>query len=235
MCAMTETATEAQLQATPSPVPRRTKRPSWLDLRLVTGVILVLVSVLVGALVISAADQRDPVWAVAHDVAAGTVLQGRDIRQVDVRLGSSSELYVPGTMAVIGEAIKQPLRAGQLLAKSDIGAADNGVTVTIPIQPENAPKIASGNRITVWLTTKACRGVVVLSGVTVQDVRAPGSGALTASTTVNVLVTLSSADAKRTVTALSILDAVIRAGVLSPDQRPEQASTDLDGCVGTTQ
>jgi hypothetical protein len=229
---MTETVGRNQLDATPSPIPRRTKRPSWLDLRLIIGVILVLTSVLVGALVVSAADHRDPVWAVSHDVATGTVLQADDIHQVQVRLGSATSRYVPSGQAVIGQAVKQPLRSGELLAKADVGPAENGVTVTIPIEPENAPKISTGNRITVWLTSKSCRGVAVLSGVTVQDVRSAGSGALSSTGTVSVLVRLSAGDAKRIVTALSITDAVIRVGVLSPDQQPETAA-DLDSCAGT--
>ncbi|HEY2042685.1 MAG TPA: SAF domain-containing protein [Jatrophihabitans sp.] len=221
-----------QLDAPTSPVPRRTKRPSWLDLRLIIGVILVLLSVLAGALVVTAADHRDPVWAVTHDVGAGTVLQPADVSQVQVRLGSSRERYLPTSQAVIGQAVKQSLRSGELLAKSHLGPAENGVTVTIPIDAQNAPKIASGNRITVWLTTKTCRGVVVLSGITVQEVRSTGSGALSSNAIVNVLVRLSADDAKRVVTALSITDSVIRAGVLSPDQQAALPGSDLDSCVG---
>lgn len=231
MFAMTETV-KSQLDAPPSPIPRRTKRPSWLDLRLIVGVILVLLSVLAGAVVITQADHRDPVWAVTHDVAAGTILQPGDVSQVRVRLGSSTGRYLPTSKAVIGQSVKQPLRSGELLARSDVGAAENGVTVTIPIDPQNAPKIAAGNRVTVWLTTKSCRGVVILSGTPVQDVRSTGSGALSSSATVNVLVRLSADAAKRVVTALSLTDSVIRAGVLSSDQQPAQVVSDLTSCAG---
>ncbi len=78
-----------------SPVPRRLTRPRWLDARLIGGVVLVLVSVLLGSLLVSSADHRQPVWSLSRDVAAGTVLTGADLRPVRVQLGPPH----PGTWA----------------------------------------------------------------------------------------------------------------------------------------
>lgn len=63
---------------TTSPVPRRLRTPSWFDLRLVVGVVLVLGSVAAGAVVVSRADATRPMLVAVHDLAAGTVLRETD-------------------------------------------------------------------------------------------------------------------------------------------------------------
>ena len=152
-----------------SPVPRRLTRPRWLDARLIGGVVLVLVSVLLGSMLVSSADHRQPVWSLSHDVAAGTVLTGADLRPVRVQLGAAASRYLASDVAVAGRTVRHALRAGELLAVAEVTDPEPGVTVTVPMQPENAPEISRGERITLWLSTKTCHAVVLLSGVPVQS------------------------------------------------------------------
>ncbi len=65
-----------------SPVSRRVRTPSWLDLRLVAGVVLVLVCVLIGVRVVSSADRTSRFWAASHDLSAGVVLAASDLHVV---------------------------------------------------------------------------------------------------------------------------------------------------------
>ena len=58
------------------------------------GVLLVLVSVLLGARVVGAADSTVPVWAASGDLAAGTVLAAGDLVAVDVRLDDAAGRYL---------------------------------------------------------------------------------------------------------------------------------------------
>jgi len=44
-------------EALPGPTPRRVRPPRWLDLRLVLGLLLVLHSVLLGSMIVRAADR----------------------------------------------------------------------------------------------------------------------------------------------------------------------------------
>jgi SAF domain-containing protein len=218
-----------------SAVARRVRPPSWLDLRLVAGVILVLASVAGGALVFSAADHRQPRWAVTRDLAAGTVLTGADLRPIRVQLGDADDRYVPITEAVVGRALQADLQAGQLLPRAVLTVSAGGVAVTIPLLADNAPAIARGDRITVWLSTKTCQGKLLLSGVPVQAVsrsEAAGFGSDTGSV---LVVNLPVADARRVVAALDLNGAVIRAGVLSGGEAAEPVSSDLAGCAGTGQ
>jgi hypothetical protein len=215
-----------------SPAPRRLARPRWLDARLVGGVVLVLVAVLLGAMVVSSADRRQAVWSLSHDVAAGTVLTGADLRPVRVQLGAAASRYLASDVAVAGRTVHRSLRAGELLAAAELTAPEPGVTVSIPLQPDNAPKISRGDRITLWLSTKTCHGVVLLSGVPVQSADKVTGSAFGSTTGSLLVVRVSAADAKRVVSSLDLAGAVLRAGVLSAAEQPEPQSDALAGCAG---
>lgn len=216
-----------------SPVPRRLIRPRWLDARLVGGVVLVLVAVLLGSVVVSSADRRRPVWSVSHDLAAGTVLTSADLRPVRVQLGAATSRYLASDVAVAGRTVRRSLRAGELLAVAEMSDPEPGVTVTIPMQPENAPQISRGERITLWLSTKTCRGVVLLSGVPVQSAEKVSGSAFGSTTGSLLVVRVSAADAKRVVSSLDLEGAVLRAGVLSAAEQPEPQSAALASCAGS--
>jgi uncharacterized protein YcfJ len=229
--------TDTSLLSSPpvaSPVPRRLTPPRWLDPRLIGGVVLVLVAVLVGSAVVSSADHRQSVWSLSRDVAAGTVLTGADVRPVRVQLGLASSRYLRTGVAVAGRTVHRSLRAGELLAAAELADPEPGVTVTIPMQPENAPAISRGERITLWLSTKTCRGLVVLSGVPVQSADKVSGSAFGSTTGSLLVVRVSAADAKRVVSSLDLNGAVLRAGVLSPGEQPEPPSPALASCAGST-
>lgn len=215
-----------------SPTPRRRKSPGWLDLRLVTGVALVLVAVLVGASVLSSADRRQPVWSLSHDVAAGTVLTAADLRPVRVQLGSAVAGYLPITEAVAGKTVRHSLAGGQLLPRGELTVPQGGVTISVPVQAQNAPGIVRGDRITVWISTKTCRGVVLVSGVPVQSVNRADSAGFGSDSGSVLVLRVPSAQASRIVSALDLPGAVLRAGVLATDQQPADDSADLTGCAG---
>jgi hypothetical protein len=216
----------------PSPVPRRLQQPSWLDLRLVLGVALVLASVVGGAFALAAADHRQARWAITRNLAAGTVLSSSDLRAVRVQLGSSDGEYLPVTEAVVGRALQSSLRSGQLLPRSVLATPAQGVAVTIPLRPDNGPVIGRGDRITVWLSTKSCQGQVLLSGVPVQSVARSADASFGSDTGSVLVVELPGSTARRVVAALDLEGAVIRAGVLSSGQPADPVATDLTGCGG---
>ncbi len=217
----------------PSPVARRFRTPSWLDLRLVAGVILVLASVLAGAAAFSAADHRQARWAVTRDLAAGTVLTSDDVRAIRVQLGQADGRYLAVTEPVVGRALQVGLQSGQLLPRSVLAAATPGVAVTIPLPSDNGPAIERGDRITVWLSTKTCQGQVLLSGVPVQTVTRSADASFGSDTGEVLVVELPGPDARRVVAALDLDGAVIRAGVLAGGQAADSAAPDLTACGGT--
>ncbi len=214
-----------------SPQARRLNHPSWLDLRLVTGVLLVLVSVLLGAKVIATADRSVRVWALARDLSAGTTLSTADLQPARVRLFDSAEEYLRVSQSPAGRTVTRALRAGELLPRSVVAPTPSGAIVNIPVQPGNAPGLARGTLIDVWSTIKGCAPVQVLSRVPVQDVRTGGGGALAVGpASVQVIVRIAPEDARRVVAALGV-ESTIRLVVLYGDVPPTATpAAPVDGC-----
>lgn len=216
-----------------SPTPRRITRPSWLDLRLIMGVGLVIVSVLVGATVVSRSDHRAPVWTLRHAVAAGTVLAPADVAVRRVQLGASAGGYLPASESVVGRTVRADLGAGELIPRAVLAVPTPGVTVSIPLTGDHAPRVSVGDRVIIWLSTKTCRGAVLLGGVPVQDLRTSGGGPLSGDPGIGLIVRITPSDADRLMSVLDLDGATLRVGVLSAGEAPA-VPTDVSGCAGAS-
>lgn len=219
----------------PSPTPRRVSKPSWLDLRLVFGIILVAAAVLIGAVVVQRARHTEKELAVTRDLAAGTTLQSGDVRQVDVQLPDSVAGYVRDAHKVVGKVLSAPLHKGELVPARVLGAAPQRTTVTIPFASDAAPKLSRGQRIVVWISAKTCPSVVLLPDVVVQNVSAADAGSFASGGAgQDVVLSVTPALAQRVVTALAIEDATIRAGVLTGAPRAAAPLASLDACTAAS-
>ena len=220
----------------PSPTPRRVSKPRWLDLRLVLGIALVLAAAVVGAEVVQSARHSDPMLAVTHDLAAGTILQAGDLKTVDARLPGAvtgAHVYVTDPARAVGKVLGRPLSAGELLPATVLGTAAGQTTLSVPLAGDAAPRLSRGQRIVVWLSTKACPSLVLLSDVTVQQVHATDPGTFASGGSgQNVVLSVPPEVADRVVSALAIDDATLRAGVLTGAPRSgETAPADVDSCA----
>lgn len=179
-----------------SPSASRLGSPSWLDTRLVLGVLLVLGSVLVGARVLSSADRSQQVWVTTRDLAPGTVLAADDLRQARVRLFGATRRYAGADgPKPTGYVVRRGLGSAELLPLSALGRPEQDVAfrdVTVPVPAGHLPpELRHGDQVDVYVTPsdKGPRAVVgkgldplvprlVLAAVTVQRVvRAGGLGA----------------------------------------------------------
>jgi hypothetical protein len=167
-----------------SPRAPRLRAPSWLDTRLVLGVLLVLTSVALGARTLAGADRADPVWAVRHAVAAGTPLAEEDLTVVRVRLFDAGPRYVRASGAKpVGYVLDRPLGAGELVPRAALAPTTPGDTrfVTIPVAQHHFPRdLARGELVDVYVSRKT-RGAgalepasLVLAAVPVVSVDAGG-------------------------------------------------------------
>lgn len=195
----------------PGPVPgsppaSRHQLPSWLDPRLLLGILLVLVSVLVGARVVASADRTDRVWAVNADLAAGTVLDRGDLRPVRVRLVDNRGRYVPASeRSLPGRTLTRDVGRGELLPARALAARPCGSEVSIPVTTQHAPpSIRKGVRIDVFATAEGDEGATtqVLQDATVQAVLKPQGGILSANSEWSVIVRVSEDDAASVVRAV---------------------------------
>lgn len=143
----------------PSPQAARIPRARWLDARLLVGVGLVLASVVLGARVVSGADDTVGVWAARADLAAGDTVTPADLVEHRVRLDAGVDRYVAaGTALADGLVLTRPVAEGELLparALADRDAADvRYVTVSVP-RAELPAGAAKGSRVDVWVAPSA--------------------------------------------------------------------------------
>ena len=143
-----------------SPRASRLATPGWLDGRLVLGVLLVLVSVVVGARVLSSADRSTLVWAASKDLPAGTLLVEGDLEPVRVRLFESAGQYVgAGGAPPVGYVVRQGLGAGELLPRRALdrpGPQAELRLVTVPVEAGHyPPTLQDDQRVDLWVTPQA--------------------------------------------------------------------------------
>jgi hypothetical protein len=211
-----------------SPPVVRVRRPSWVNLRLAGGLLLVLVAVLVGARVLASADQSVQVWAVRADLAAGTTLRVDDIRAVRVQLYDSAASYLAASASPVGRTLLRGLSAGDLLPRSALGGQPGGSLVSISVSPQHVPgSLRAGQRIDLYATTKPTTGVSaktvrVLAGVTVQQVRVPDAGVLSSTAQVAVVVRIDDNAAMAVVAAMRAADLDV---AIAPDDRHAPVTT----------
>lgn len=141
--------------AVASPTARRIKAATWVDPRLLGGVLLILVSIAVGARVVAAADKTVPVYAVTADLPAGHVIAAGDVHPVGVRSSSVSARYVSGSQQVVGLVITRTVPDGELLPASAVVAAAPAPyrDVSVSVKPEHlASNVVEGNTVDVIAT-----------------------------------------------------------------------------------
>ncbi|MCW2622225.1 MAG: hypothetical protein JWL64_1827 [Frankiales bacterium] len=147
---------------TDSPPAARLVTPSWLDLRLVVGVLLVLVSVVVGARVLARADTAQQVWVVAAPLPAGSVLRADDVERRRARLFEEASSYLPagpGDPAPAGYVLTRPVSAGELLPRGALRTPQSGPDVReVPVLVEEGhlpEDLARGQLVDVYVTIEA--------------------------------------------------------------------------------
>ena len=150
----------------PAAPARRLASPRWLDTRLVLGVLLVLVSVLVGARVLAGADRSQLVWATDRALAPGSVLAQDDLVAVQVRLFDSAGRYLDAASpAPVGYVTSRGLGAGELLPAEALRLPGQDVDfrlVTVLVEVGHVPPdLTDGQQVDVWLTPTRDPGAVV--------------------------------------------------------------------------
>jgi hypothetical protein len=117
----------------------------------------VLVSVVVGARVLSSADRSTLVWAAATDLGAGAAITSSDVQAVPVRLlGELDDRYVPQQQDLVGQVLERPIARGDLVPRSALLEDPQGLEtrlVTVPVDGARFPPgLARGQQVDVWLT-----------------------------------------------------------------------------------
>ena len=164
---------------TDSPRAARLATPSWLDTRLVLGVLLVLVSVVLGARVLSAADRSQLVWTTSRALSPGTPLTTEDVVATPVRLFGNAERYLSAEQpAPVGYVLSRALGADELLPRDALaapGRESDVREVTVNVRAGSAPPdLRRGEQVDVYVTPERPPGAGDRSGA---QTAAPGSDA----------------------------------------------------------
>jgi hypothetical protein len=163
-----------------SPPARRLGRPRWRDTRLLIGVLLVLVSVVVGARVFAAAGQTRQ-WVVARaDLPAGHVVTADDLTTASADLSDAvSSRYYPGGRLgdVVGGTLARPVSAGELVSGADFAGAavTSNRLVPVIVKSGRMPKLSPGDHVDVYAFQRD-GAVPQASPGTGQPVPATGTG-----------------------------------------------------------
>jgi hypothetical protein len=140
-----------------SPPAVRSRRRSWRDPRLAVGLVLVCVSVLVGARVLASADDTVAVLAARDSLAAGQPVGADDLVEVRLRFGSEEDAnrYLSAAEEIpAGAVLLRPVGPGELLPRTAL-STDRGGLVELPlsVDPGRVPaSVRPGSVVDVWVS-----------------------------------------------------------------------------------
>ena len=142
------------------PAAVRLVRPGWRDPRLLVGVLLVCVSVLLGARVLARGDDTTPVWSAARPVAQGAALTPDDVRVVRVRFASDADAgrYLSADQALgDGLVATRDLGEGELVPAAAVSADATSLRQLPLTLPAGSvpPATRVGSHVDVWAVPKA--------------------------------------------------------------------------------
>ncbi|NMA77453.1 MAG: flagellar biosynthesis protein FlgA [Actinomycetales bacterium] len=133
----------------------RLRRPRWKDPRLIVGIVLVVASVLMGALLVSRLSETTPVLVTRSPIAPGDSIDASHLVVAEVRLGDQTDLYAGSVEAIPeGAVATRAVQEGELVPMSVIGQSEDVPLrpVMIPVDMTVAESVAPGAMVELWHT-----------------------------------------------------------------------------------
>lgn len=167
-----------------------------LDLRLIIGIAIVVITALAGFALVTAADNTTSVYAAAKSLTPGHVLHQSDLVLTDVKLGKSSTAYLSANELTQGAVVTKAVGAGELVPMSAVGTAKQVATTNVVVQldlPLSSDAVV-GSNVDVWASMAAGQGVfgppaVIISGAQIAHItEATGLAASSGGVRVEIVV-----------------------------------------------
>lgn len=133
----------------------RLRTPRWKDPRLLVGIVLVVISVLLGALFASKVSETTTVMVAREPIVAGDTLDESSFTTAEVRLGEQQAGYLtPGDEVPTGAVALRSVDAGELVPSAVVGqsAAAPMRPVMIPVSSAVAESVTPGRSVELWRT-----------------------------------------------------------------------------------
>ncbi|MDQ1289050.1 MAG: hypothetical protein QG622_2616 [Actinomycetota bacterium] len=191
----------------------RLRPPSWRDGRLIVGVVLVLLSIVIGARIVSAAGHTEPLYSAAADLPSGHQLRVGDLHVVAAHLAAGASGYLSARSPLpAGTVLMRPVGAGELVPTAALGPAAALVRrpVSVPVPAPLPAGLRAGAGVDLWSSAKENRAgttsyaspVRIARAAEVYAIAAPGTG-LAASGTGAVQVLLDEGELRAVLDALA--------------------------------
>ena len=167
-----------------------------LDLRLIIGIAIVVITAFAGFALVTAADNTTTVYVAAKSLTPGHVLQKSDLVLTDVKLGKSSLAYLDASGLTQGAVVTKAVSAGELVPISAVGTAKQVATTNVVVQLDVplAADAVVGSNVDVWASMAAGQGVfgppaVIISGAQIAHItEATGLAASSGGVRVEIVV-----------------------------------------------
>lgn len=178
------------MQLSETVVPRAHARLRRIDLRVVTGVVLMLVAVLGGTSLVRGAQARTPVLVAARAVQPGAMIQEADLRVAELSVPAGVD-YLSASVRteLVGRVAAEPLSAGKVLSSTSISEAPPlpagmvAITLLLPAESAIGGYVRSGDHVAVIsspapdqaATGAASPATVLFTDVSVLSARRAGT------------------------------------------------------------
>lgn len=147
------------------------RRPRVSDVRMWVGLLFVVGSMFVGALILSGDEDTVTVWQATRDLGAGAPLS--DLTPVTVQLGAAGNAYLLADSEPTG-SLNWPIHAGQLVPRSAVAdTSDQGMRfISVPVDALHMPPgLLPGDVVDVWVAETDTSGAAVVPRLAVAQVR----------------------------------------------------------------
>src|SRR5687767_6086843 len=183
----------------------RLEHHPWRDPRLILGVLLVLVSTVLGAAAIAAGTSSTGYWAVRSEVRAGDPVKRSDLVRAEAHLPDDAARHVIRTDEALPARLadlvwKRDVGDGALVTRSVLTTQESGSVTELPltITAGAAPTdLRRGDRVDVWVGPGPGDDATQKAARVLRDVRVVsrgGSAALRGAPSRTVVVDVSDAD-----------------------------------------
>lgn len=167
-----------------------------LDLRLVAGLLLVILSILGVSFLLSRGTNTTGVYVAAGALSTGHKVSENDLEVIQVALGDASDAYLAQGELESGYVTTHPIASGELIHLSSLSPAKKSTTTTVVVELATAlpRRVQPGSTVDLWAAMAIGQGVyatpeVLVSGAEfVREVKPEGITAITTGTSVEVLI-----------------------------------------------
>ncbi|HWD82127.1 MAG TPA: SAF domain-containing protein [Kribbella sp.] len=209
---MVETQVRSGFGAPAAPA-QRNRKARWRDGRLVLGVLLVAVTALAGAKLLSSADDTTTIWAAKHELRVGSPLTDDDLTTVRVRFTSGNDAgkYLSADADLKGLIVGRTVGQGEFVPKDAAVTESDKDRTELPLSVATGhlpSDIAVGDVVDVWVVPKedgqaAARWWTGVRVLQVDSVKGVAGGSARRQVTVD----LSQSDLNRMGAALAAINA----------------------------